>query len=71
VTTAAAAPVFEVVPSPPSSGFEVVRTAQLIGPLDRARDEDLLAAGGVVGIVGHPGGVRRLVLTPTPHRPRE
>jgi len=72
VTTATLAPVFEVLPSPSSPGFEVVRTAQLIGPLDRARDEDLLAAGGVAGIVGHPGGVRRLILTsPAPHRSQE
>jgi len=69
VTTAAAAPVFEVVPTPSISAFEVVRTAQLIGPLERIRDEELLASGEVVGIVGHPGGVRRLILvSPAPHR---
>jgi len=72
VTTAAAAPVFEIVPTPRHSAFEVVRTDQLIGPLDRARDEDLLASGGVVGIVGHPGGVRKLILvSPAPHRSSE
>ena len=69
VTTADEQPLFEVVPTSPGSGFEVVRTAQLIGPLERARDEELLATGGVVGIVGHPGGPRKLILsTPVPHR---
>lgn len=72
VTTAAAAPVFEIVPTPSHSGVEVVHTAQLIGPLERARDEDLLAAGGVVGIVGHPGGARKLILvSPAPRRSQE
>jgi hypothetical protein len=69
VTTADAAPLFELVPTPAASGLEVVHTAQLIGPLERARDEELLAANGVVGIVGHPGGVRKLILsTPVPRR---
>jgi hypothetical protein len=69
VTTAAAAPLFEVVPTPSASSFEVVHTAQLVGPLERARDEELLAANGVVGISGHPGGARKLILsTPAPHR---
>jgi hypothetical protein len=69
VSTANAAPLFEVVRTPAASGFEVVRTAQLIGPLERARDDELLAAGGVVGIVGHPGAPRKLILSiPVPHR---
>ena len=69
VTTADARPRYEIVPTSPVSSVEVVRTAQLIGPLERARDEELLASGGVVGIVGHPGGPRKLILgTPVPHR---
>jgi len=69
VTTAAAAPVFETVSTPATPFFEVVRTAQLVGPLERLHDEELLAAGGVVGVVGHPGGARRVILaTPVQHR---
>ena len=72
VTTAAATPVFETVPSPAGSAFEEVRTAQLVGPLERALDEDLLASRGVVALVGHPGGVRRLILvSPAIHRTLE
>lgn len=63
VTTAAAAPVFETVSTSTASFLEVVRTAQLIGPLERLRDEELLATGGVMGLVGHPGGVRRVIVT--------
>jgi hypothetical protein len=69
VTTTAAAPLFEVVPTPSSWGFEVVHTAQLVGPLERARDEELLAAGGVLGFAGHPGSPRKLILAaPVPRR---
>jgi hypothetical protein len=69
VTTAAAAPLFETVPTAAGLAFEEVRTAQLVGPLERLRDEELLAAPGVVAIVGHQGGVRRLILaTPASQR---
>ena len=57
-----AAPEFEVVATPRTSAFEIVRTPA--PALDVARDEELLAAPGAVAIVGHPGGPRRLVVAP-------
>jgi hypothetical protein len=64
VPTAAVRPQMEVVRTDSVSRMEIVRTQDAPGSFELARDEELLTSPRVLAIVGHPGGHKKVFLSP-------